>query len=84
MMVTRIDKKYKDNLEIWQRLKKLTEREVVVLTLLSLGRSKSEVAKELHIAPGTVKNYVHKMLTKTGARTMTELAAMARSCGLIV
>ncbi|MGH2772363.1 MAG: response regulator [Actinomycetota bacterium] len=83
-LLAKIDKKYQDNLLIWNRLKNLTEREIVVLTLLSLGHSKKEVAEQLFIAPGTVKNHLHKMLVKSGARTLTELAAMARSCGLIV
>jgi DNA-binding NarL/FixJ family response regulator len=52
----------------------LTEREHAILGLVAAGRSNKEIAHELKLAEGTVKNYVSRIMDKTGARSRTELA----------
>jgi two-component system, NarL family, nitrate/nitrite response regulator NarL len=56
----------------------LTERERDVLELLDLGLSNKEIARRLSIRALTVKNHVHNILKKTGARSRGEAAARQR------
>jgi DNA-binding NarL/FixJ family response regulator len=55
----------------------LTPRELEVLTLLGQGRSNSEIAEALTIAPRTVKVHVQNILGKLGASNRTEAVSMA-------
>lgn len=57
----------------------LTAREMQILRMLEMGRSNRDIADELCITLHTVKNHVHSVLTKLGASTRTEAAAMARA-----
>jgi two-component system NarL family response regulator len=61
----------------------LTEREVDVLRLLVKGHSNPEIARRLHLAPGTVRNYVSGILQKLGAEDRTQAAVMALQRGLV-
>lgn len=45
----------------------LTEREWEVLELASVGLSNADIAEQLYISVGTVKNHMHKILTKLAA-----------------
>ncbi len=60
----------------------LTEREMEVLRLLAEGLSNREIATQLYLAEGTVKNYVSSILGKLGARDRTQAALRARELGL--
>ena len=62
---------------------RLTPREIEVLQLFCEGNRRREVALALGIREGTVKNHVHHILTKTGARTVLEAVAHARDEGLV-
>jgi DNA-binding NarL/FixJ family response regulator len=42
-----------------------------------------EIARQLHLAEGTVKNYVTSILGKIGARDRTQAAIRAREMGLL-
>lgn len=61
-----------------------TERELDVLRELVSGDSNSEIAERLNMSAGTVKWYVANLLQKTGFHTRTELAAEARSLGIVI
>lgn len=61
----------------------LSEREIEVLRLLANGRTNREIADNLHLAEGTVKNYVSNILGKIGARDRTQAALRARELGLL-
>jgi DNA-binding NarL/FixJ family response regulator len=61
----------------------LSDREVEILQLLAQGFSNPEIAGHLHLAEGTVKNYVTNILQKTGTRDRTQAALWARENGLI-
>ncbi|MBQ7175054.1 MAG: response regulator transcription factor [Lachnospiraceae bacterium] len=61
-----------------------TERELEILRELTSGDTNEEIADRLFISKNTVKDYVTKMLIKTGFRSRTELAVKARELGLVV
>jgi len=61
----------------------LSERELAVVRLLADGRSNKEIAADLYLAEGTVKNYVTALLGKLGARDRTQAALRARALGLL-
>ncbi len=55
----------------------LTDRESEILHLIVEGKGNREIAAQLRLAEGTVKNYVSRILEKLNARTRTELAVKA-------
>jgi DNA-binding NarL/FixJ family response regulator len=61
----------------------LSDRELGVLRLLADGLSNREIAAELFLAEGTVKNHVTNVLAKLGARDRTQAALRARALGLL-
>ena len=61
----------------------LTERQMVVLSLLSDGGSNKEIARSLGISPATVKVHVAQIIGIFGARNRTEAVARARQDGLL-
>lgn len=61
-----------------------TVRELDVLKELTSGDSNAVIGERLHISAGTVKSHVQHLLEKTGFKTRTELAAEARSLGIVI
>jgi DNA-binding NarL/FixJ family response regulator len=61
----------------------LSVREREVLRLLAEGRSNKEIAGELGIAEGTVKNHMSNVLGKLGVLDRTQAALRARELDLI-
>jgi DNA-binding NarL/FixJ family response regulator len=61
----------------------LTEREIEVLRLIATGATNREIAQELVISEGTVKNHVSNILTCLGLRDRTQAAIYAREKNLI-
>ena len=61
----------------------LTEREVEILNMLAQGLSNPEIAERLHLAPGTVRNYVSSILAKLGVSDRTQAAVLAVRWGLV-
>jgi DNA-binding NarL/FixJ family response regulator len=61
----------------------LSDRELDVVRLLADGRSNREIAAELFLAEGTVKNHVTNVLAKLGARDRTQAALRARALDLL-
>ncbi len=61
----------------------LTERQATVLELLATGLSNKEIARELGIAPATVKAHIAQISALLHARNRTEAVAHARRAGLI-
>ena len=55
----------------------LTDRESEILHLIVEGKGNKEIAAQLRLAEGAVKNYVSRILEKLNARTRTELAVKA-------
>lgn len=56
----------------------LTERERDVLRVASDGYSVRDIAKILHLAPGTVRNYLSSAIGKTHTKTRHDAARYAR------
>jgi DNA-binding NarL/FixJ family response regulator len=57
----------------------LTERERDVLAGVASGKANRDIARELSLAEGTVKNHVSTILSKLHLRSRTELAVRAVS-----
>jgi two-component system, NarL family, response regulator DesR len=58
-----------------------TPRELSVLRLAAEGASGPEIAKELSLSPGTVRNYLSNAMNKTGARTRIDAIRIATESG---
>ena len=63
-------------------LAKLSARERDVLRLLARGLSNAEIAGELYLSQGTVRNYVSAILTKLEVSDRTQAAVLALRHGL--
>jgi DNA-binding NarL/FixJ family response regulator len=61
----------------------LSGREQAVLRLLARGLSNKEIADQLFLAEGTVKNHVSAILQKIDARDRTQAALKARELGFL-
>ena len=61
---------------------KLTEREVEVLTLLARGLSNDDIAKQLFLSEGTVRNHVSSIVSKLGVSDRTQAALIAVQHGM--
>jgi two-component system response regulator DesR len=61
----------------------LTPREIEVLCVTAEGAIVKEVASRLSLSPGTVRNHLSRILTKTGARSRLEAVRIADESGWI-
>jgi DNA-binding NarL/FixJ family response regulator len=59
------------------RLKSLTARERDIVKLIGEGKNNKEIAAELFITEGTVKNHISSILIKLDLRDRTQLAIFA-------
>lgn len=59
----------------------LTEREVQVLKLVAEGKTTKQIATELFLSPGTVRNYVSTILDKLGVRNRIEAITLFNEKG---
>jgi len=62
---------------------KFNERELEILNLMANGFSNGEIALRIHLAEGTVRNYVSTILEKLEVSDRTQAAAMAWRYGLV-
>jgi two-component system response regulator DesR len=61
----------------------LTEREKDILRLAVQGAPAKEIAARLYLSAGTVRNYLSRVMAKTGARTRIEAVRRAQEAGWI-
>lgn len=61
----------------------LTDRELQVLRLIAQGATNREIAAQLVISEGTVKNHISNILSRLGLRDRTQAAIYARDHHLI-
>ena len=61
----------------------LTARELAILTALAQGKSNAAIAKELWVAPQTVKFHLTNIYRKLGVANRTEAARYAYQQGLV-
>jgi DNA-binding NarL/FixJ family response regulator len=61
----------------------LSAREIEVLRLIANGATNREIAEQLVISEGTVKNHISNILSRLGLRDRTQAAIYAREAGLL-
>jgi LuxR family maltose regulon positive regulatory protein len=61
----------------------LSQRECEVLHLIALGRTNQEIARQLIVAPGTVKAHTAAIYRKLDVANRTEAVARARQLGIL-
>ena len=61
----------------------LTERETQVLTQVALGRSNTEISRELSIGETTVKTHVSRVLAKLNLTSRSQAVVLAYETGLV-
>ena len=59
----------------------LSQRERQILQRAGDGRSSAEIAAELHLSEGTVRNYLSEAIAKLGAANRVDAARIARARG---
>lgn len=68
-------------LAAWHEASPLTERERQILTLVGVGSSNQDIAEQLHLAEGTVRNYLSESMAKLEAHNRIEAHRIARQKG---
>ena len=64
-------------------MEQLTEREREILALVTQGASNRQIAENLYLTEGTVKNHMSSILSKMGVRDRTQAALKAKEMGLV-
>jgi len=67
--------------EAWSESDPLTDRERQVLRLAADGQAGAEIAEQLELSEGTVRNYLSDAISKLGAKNRVEAARIARVKG---
>ena len=67
--------------EAWSEPDPLTDRERQVLRLAAEGLAGPEIAEQLRLSEGTVRNYLSEAISKLGARNRVEAARIAQQKG---
>ncbi len=67
--------------EAWSEMDPLTERERQVLRLAGEGMQSGDIAAELGLSEGTVRNYLSEAISKMGASNRVEASRLARTKG---
>jgi two-component system response regulator DesR len=65
----------------WDAADPMTDRERDVLRLAADGLPNGDIAARLHLAEGTVRNYLSTAISKLGVRNRIEAARLARDRG---
>ncbi|HZF98650.1 MAG TPA: response regulator transcription factor [Pseudoxanthomonas sp.] len=68
-------------MEAWSEADPLNDRERQVLRLAGEGRSAGDIATQLNLSPGTVRNYLSEAIGKLGVGNRIEAARLARQKG---
>ncbi|AIM24354.1 response regulator [Melissococcus plutonius] len=61
----------------------LTDREIEILNLLKKGANTKQIAENLFLSNGTVRNYISAILNKTGTKSRIEAINLANEQGWI-
>jgi DNA-binding NarL/FixJ family response regulator len=61
----------------------LSDREMEVLQLLAHGLANADIARELYLSEGTVRNYTSAIFTKLGVNDRTQAVLAALRYGLV-
>jgi two-component system response regulator DesR len=68
-------------MEAWSEMDPLTDRERQVLRLAGEGMQSGDIAAELGLSEGTVRNYLSEAISKIGASNRVEASRIARTKG---
>jgi len=63
--------------------KYLSRTELKILVEIGEGHASTEIAKNLGLAVGTVRNYISSVMHKTGMNNRPQMVRYAYSCGLV-
>ncbi len=61
----------------------LSDRELEILQLLAQGLSNADIAQQLYLTDGTVRNYTSEIFKKLGVNDRTQAAVVALRYGLV-
>jgi DNA-binding NarL/FixJ family response regulator len=61
----------------------ISEIELRIMSFIGAGWSDKEIAENLRLKPGTIRNYISSAIRKAGLRNRTEIAIYALKWGLI-
>jgi DNA-binding CsgD family transcriptional regulator len=61
----------------------LTDREGAIIALIGSGRSNKEMARELGVAPETIKSHLKRIFQKLSASTRAQAVVRAQNFGLL-
>lgn len=67
-----------------EKLKNLSDKEIKIIKLLCEAMDREDIAKELNITSGTLKNYITNILNKMGFDSISKLTIFCISNGYIV
>ena len=67
--------------QAWSELDPLTDRERQVLRLSAAGLTNAQIAAELNLNDGTVRNYISEAISKLDANNRIDAARIARNKG---
>lgn len=79
--ITPSSKKNQEALDF--EIEKLTDREQSILEQMALGKSNADIAAELFLAEGTIKNNVSQIIQKLHANSRTQAILTALRSGLV-
>lgn len=68
-------------LEAWSQDNPLNEREIAILQLAMDGLTTKEIAQNIFLSEGTVRNYLSEVMSKLGVSTRQEAVRIATSKG---
>ncbi len=79
---TQIQEQNREKQELCERLSCLTSREMELLPLIVTGKSNKEIARQLDVSHRTIEIHRARVLKKTGATNLMELARLYEACQL--
>jgi LuxR family transcriptional regulator, maltose regulon positive regulatory protein len=62
--------------------RRLTQREIAIVSLIAAGQSNKAIAIQLGVAPETIKTHLKRIFLKLSARTRAEAVVRAQRTGL--
>jgi LuxR family transcriptional regulator, maltose regulon positive regulatory protein len=67
--------------ELAREQRRLTQREIDIVSLIAAGQSNKAIALELGVAPETIKTHLKRIFLKLSARTRAEAVVRAQRTG---
>ncbi|MFV0428731.1 MAG: response regulator [Arachnia sp.] len=65
-------------------MRRLTERERQIVSLVAQGLTNDQIAEQLYLSPLTVKTHVNRSMTKIDVRDRAQLVVAAYQSGLVI